>query len=205
MFFVYHHIVICCAGLNLWRQLERSLSLSRILEISELWAFPLERTVWNTNCSSQVFFPLYLLSEWHYFCISLFIFTFPSVLRCSIAIVPSEAPEGSVSLPSPEINQPRTTSSETIITWSCLQRNVFAKEILALRTKYIFTFEVQAALSELISNTQVHVFWSGFLLFFYSMNVLESNFYCNAVCSNWKLQLCFCQSWAFRWWEVLNT
>lgn len=57
-------------------------------------------------------------------------------------------------------------STETVITWSLPQRNVFAKEILALRTKYIFTFEVQAALSELIRNTQVHVFWSGFLLVF---------------------------------------
>lgn len=56
-------------------------------------------------------------------------------------------------------------SSEIVVVSSRTWCNVFAKEILALRTKYVFTFEAQAALSELIRNVHALTFWSGFLLF----------------------------------------
>lgn len=177
MSFVHHHVVICCAGLasegncrglcpfpNSWR------SLSSQLPLQKGWFGMQIVQIGPGVC-------VWLLSEWHYFCISIFIFTFPSVLRCSIAIVPSEAPLRSPekTLSSPEINQLRTMCPVklSLLDHGRAQMSlVFAKEILALRTKCIFTFEAQAALSDSVNqkHTSAHILEWLFAVS-YSMNV----------------------------------
>lgn len=98
----------------------------------------------------------------------------------------SETPSGPISVSSPEINQTRTVCpvKSSLPDHGC-NVDVFAKEILALRTKYIFTSEAQAALSHSINliHTSAHIMKLHFAVS-YCMPMLATHFYCDADCSN---------------------
>lgn len=67
---------------------------SRVLG-SEMWFSSLKAVLFGMQVLQvRGFFPLSLLSEWLCFCISPFISTFPSVLRCSIAICALKSTQG---------------------------------------------------------------------------------------------------------------
>lgn len=154
------------------------LARDHVLEISEISASPFGRVALGQDCS---FYQNGITSEYYPF-----IFTFPSVLRCLIAIVYTETPSDPISVSSPEINQTMTlcpVKSSLPVHGSSV--DVFAKEILTLRTKCIFTSESQAALSHsiILTHTSASIMKLPFAVS-YCMPMLATYFYCDAGCSN---------------------